>query len=76
MKWSNEILKFLNKFIKLEKLKPVKDNKYGVKFPHMFGLYFFKQDKAKFVVESGIYKGQTTWLIKKRYQKLKFLPLI
>ena len=77
MKWSNrEILKFLNKFIKLEKLKPVKDNKYGVKFPHMFGLYFFlNKIKPKFVVESGIYKGQTTWLIEKTLPKAKILAI-
>lgn len=77
MRWSNEqILKFLNKFIKLEKLKPIKNNKYGVKFPHMFGLYFFlKKIKPKFVVESGIYKGQTTWLIEKTLPKAKVLSI-
>ena len=77
MRWSNkEILKYLSKFIKLEKFKPIKNNKYGVKFPHMFGLYFFlSKIKPKFVVESGIYKGQTTWLIEKTLPKAKVLAI-
>ena len=36
---------------------------------------FLNKIKPKFVVESGIYKGQTTWLIEKTLPKAKILAI-
>ena len=57
-KWSNyDIIKYLDEFIELYKERPIKDNTGGMKFPHMFGLFFMLKDlKPDFVVESGIDK--------------------
>jgi|TARA_B110000483_G_C18190274_1_gene540640 hypothetical protein len=75
--WNNhEILKYLDEFIELYKERPVKDNSGGMKFPHMFGLFFLlKSLKPDFVVESGIYKGQSTWLIEKTLPNVDLLCL-
>ncbi len=77
IKWNNDdIIKYLDEFIKLYKERPIKDNTGGMKFPHMFGLFFLlKVLKPDFVVESGIYKGQSTWLIEKTLPNVNVLSL-
>jgi len=76
-KWSNyDIIKYLDEFIELYKERPIKDNTGGMKFPHMFGLFFMLKDlKPDFVVESGIYKGQSTWLIERTLPNVNVLSL-
>ena len=71
--WNNsEIIKYLDEFIELYKERPIKDNSGGMKFPHMFALFFFlKTLRPDFVVESGIFKGQSTWLIEKTLPNAK-----
>jgi len=75
--WTNhKITKYLDEFIELYKQRPIKDNSGGMKFPHMFGLFFLlKNLKPDFVVESGIYKGQSTWLIEKTLPGVDILSL-
>lgn len=69
-----DILKYLNDFIKLYEKRPIKNNDGGMKFPQMFGTYYFlKKVKPSFVVESGVYKGQSTWLIEKTLPKAKIV---
>jgi|AntAceMinimDraft_13_1070369.scaffolds.fasta_scaffold26449_1 hypothetical protein len=77
VKWNNyDIIKYLDEFIELYKERPIKDNTGGMKFPHMFGLFFLlKNLKPDFVVESGIYKGQSTWLIEKTLPNVDLLSL-
>jgi hypothetical protein len=70
------ILKYFNEFYLLYKNKPIANNKYGICFPHAFAIYYFlKKIKPKFIVESGIYKGQSTWLIEKTLPKTKLLSI-
>ena len=39
--WTNhKIIEYLDEFIELYKERPIKDNFGGMKFPHMFGLFF------------------------------------
>ena len=75
--WNNfEIVKFLDEFLEIYKERPIKDNSGGMEFPHMFGLYFLlKKLKPDFVVESGVYKGQSTWLIEKMLPNINILSL-
>tara|TARA_B100000945_G_C20408630_1_gene611411 strand:- start:1047 stop:1979 length:933 start_codon:yes stop_codon:yes gene_type:complete len=71
-----EIRKELKKFLKIYKNRPIKSNKFGIQFPHMFASYvILKKIKPKFVVESGVYKGQSTWLIERVLPKAKLLCL-
>ena len=71
-----KILNYLDEFNKLYKNRPIKSNKGGMMFPQMFGLfYILKILKPKFVVESGIWKGQSTWLIEKVLHNAKVISI-
>jgi hypothetical protein len=69
------INKFLNKkknlknfqdFYKIYKKRPIKNNKNGIKIEHAFYLYLvIKKLKPEIIIESGVFAGQSTWLIEK-----------
>lgn len=60
----NEIRHCILDFLTLYANRPIKDNDGGMVTPHMFATWFMlKKINPKFVVESGIWKGQGTWLI-------------
>ena len=77
IKWNiYEIKDEIKKFIELYKSRPIKNNKGGMLFPHMFALYFIlKKIKPELIVESGIYKGQSTWLIEKTLPKSNIISI-
>lgn len=65
VEWNyDEIRKSIPGFIELYKQKPIRDNQGGMKSPHMFATWFMlKKINPQNVIESGIWKGQGTWLI-------------
>jgi hypothetical protein len=64
----------LKNFIKIYKDRPIKNNKGGCTINHAFALYYIvKKLKPKLIIESGVYKGQTTWLIEKASPKSKLI---
>jgi len=66
----------LIKFLKIYKNRPIKDNKDGMKINHMFAFYFLlKRYKPKYVIESGIFRGQGTWLIEKTLPNTKIFSI-
>ena len=75
--WSNdEIVKELISFKEFYKNRPIKNNINGMMFPHMFATYFIlKKIKPKFVIESGVYKGQSTWLIENTLPESEILSI-
>jgi hypothetical protein len=77
IKWNiYEIKDDIKKFIELYKSRPIKNNKGGMLFPHMFALYFIlKKIKPELIIESGIYKGQSTWLIEKTLPKSNIISI-
>jgi hypothetical protein len=77
IKWNiYEIKDEIKKFIELYKSRPIKNNKGGMLFPHMFALYFIlKKIKPELIIESGIYKGQSTWLIEKTLPKSNIISI-
>lgn len=71
-----ELKKYLFEFYSLYKKRPIKDNKGGMYFGNMFGLYYFlKKIKPKFIIESGVFKGQTSWLIENVLPNAKILSI-
>tara|TARA_B100000795_G_C22740890_1_gene415299 strand:- start:310 stop:1086 length:777 start_codon:yes stop_codon:yes gene_type:complete len=63
---NNKILPDIKKFLNIYKNRPIKNNHNGMKINHMFALYYLlKKIKPKYIIESGVLKGQGTWLIKK-----------
>jgi len=75
--WSiDEIKNELDNFTKIYSERPIKKNDFGMKFPHMFACYFIlKKINPEFVIESGVYKGQSTWLIEKVLPNAKILSI-
>ena len=64
----------LKSFLKIYKNRPIKNNKGGCKINHAFALYYIvKKLKPKLIIESGVYKGQSTWLIEKASPKSKLI---
>ena len=71
-----DIIKYLEPFNKLYKKRPIKTNVGGMQYPHMFATYYFlKKINPRFVVESGVHKGQSTWLIEKTLPDAKILSI-
>ena len=64
----------LKNFLKIYSDRPIKNNKGGCSINHAFALYYIvKKLKPKLIIESGVYKGQTTWLIEKASPKSKLI---
>ena len=60
----DDLLNELDNFIHIYEKRPIKNNKGGMQFSSMFYFYFIlKNKKPSLVVESGVFKGQSTWLI-------------
>jgi len=69
-------LKELRLFEEIYKTRPVNENTHGMLFPHMFALYFIlKKIKPKLIIESGVYRGQSTWLIEKTCPKSEIISI-
>ena len=75
--WYNKNLDYeLNNFVKLYSERPIKNNIHGIRINHAFAIYFIlKKIQPEFVIESGIYRGQSTWLIEKTLPKAKILSI-
>ncbi len=66
---------FIN-FLKIYKNRPIQNNYSGMKIDHCYALFcFLKKIKPKNVIESGIWKGQTTWLIKQTLKNVKIFSI-
>lgn len=60
----DEIKASIPEFLDLYSKKPINDNQGGMKSPHMFATWFMlKKLNPANVIESGVWKGQGTWLI-------------
>ena len=61
---NKEIQSYLSEFIEIFEKRPIKDNKGGMGFNHSFGLFvILKSLGIKNIYESGIWKGNSTWII-------------
>jgi len=72
----SEIIAHLDEFEVLYADRPIKDNQGGMKAPHMFAVWFIaKQLSPDFIVESGVWKGQSTWLLEKACPDAKLFSI-
>ena len=54
---------YMGDFLELYSNKPIDDNTGGMKSPHLFNMYcVLKELNPKLIIESGVWKGQGTWL--------------
>ena len=65
--WANhDLLAALDDFLGVYEMRPLRDNAGGVGPLHSFYLWFLlRRLRPAFVIESGVWKGQSTWLIEK-----------
>lgn len=65
----NEIIKALDEFYEIYQRRPVKDNTGGMKSAHLFATwYMMRQLDPDFIIESGVFKGQGTWILEQACQ--------
>lgn len=66
----------VKEFLKLYEKRPIKNNVYGMKSPHLFWTwYLLKTINPKYIIESGIYKGQGTWMMRQACPKAKIFSI-
>ncbi len=66
----------LDEFASLYATRPVKDNVGGMKAPHMFAVWFMARKLSlDLIVESGVWKGQSTWLLRKACPEAKLISI-
>ena len=54
----------LDEFASIYDERPIKDNEGGMQAPHLFATWFMAKTLApEFVIESGVWKGQGTWIL-------------
>lgn len=71
-----EIVAGIDEFSTIYADRPIKDNQGGMKVPHMFAVWFMARKLSPdLIVESGIWKGQSTWLLEKACPKAKVLSI-
>ena len=71
-----EIKKEIELFCDIYDARPIKNNIGGMRFNHAFALYFIlKKTNPKMVIESGVFKGQSTWLIEETLPDTKLICL-
>ncbi len=75
--WTREeIIASVDEFSALYEKRPIKNNRYGMKTPHMFAVWFMARKLAPdLVVESGIWKGQSTWLLEEACPDAKLISI-
>ncbi len=62
----SDMISMIDSFIELYSNRPIFDNSGGMKSAQLFPLfYYLKKFNPKLIIESGVYRGQGTWLIRK-----------
>jgi hypothetical protein len=67
IRWESEDQKiYIDEFLDLYNNRPIQDNTGGMKSSHMFNAwYVIKKLQPKYIIESGVWKGQGTWFFEK-----------
>ena len=75
--WSRQEIKAdLKEFLNVFESRPIKDNQGGMKAPHMFATWFMLRTLSpSLIVESGVWKGQSTWLIEQACPNAKIISI-
>ena len=72
----SELLEEIKNFSIIYKERPIKKNIHGMRFQHMLITYFIlKKIKPSMVIESGVFRGQSTWLIERTLPDCKILSI-
>ena len=73
---NQELLLYLPEFIEIYKKRPIKNNSGGMGFNHSFGVYaILKKLQIKNIYESGIWKGNSTWIIENCFEEFNLVSI-
>ena len=73
---NNNLKKNFKSFLKLYRNRPIKNNSSGMRIEHCFAVYsLLKKIQPMNVIESGVWRGQTTWLIKNTLKNVNIFSL-
>eukprot|EP00667_Euglena_gracilis_P008538 EG_transcript_8633 len=76
--WTREdLLKDLKYFIQeVYPQRPIKVNTFGMRLSHAFGCWFIvKKLQPKYILESGVHRGQSTWLMRQAAPNAKIISM-
>ena len=75
--WNNDELRIaLKEFAHLYSTRPIKDNDGGMNSAHMFYVWFITRKlNPKFIIESGVFKGQSSWLFEVAAPNAKIISI-
>ncbi|ODS29720.1 MAG: hypothetical protein SCARUB_05178 [Candidatus Scalindua rubra] len=72
----SEIVASIDEFSSIYANRPIRNNRNGMKAPHMFAAWFMvRKLSPDLIVESGIWKGQSTWLLEQACPKAKIVSI-
>lgn len=72
----DEYLNFIEEFTDIYSTKPIINNYGGMGFNHSFALYcILKKNKPSLVIESGVWKGQSTYIIENAIPEAEIICL-
>lgn len=73
--WTNEdIIRDIDLFTSIYRNRPIKENRGGMRSPHAFASWFMiRQLKPEYIVESGVWLGQGTWLFENAAPSAKLI---
>ena len=73
---SKDLIKGLEEFVPIYETRPIKNNMYGMGFDHSFGLWFIARWlKPDLMIESGVLKGHSTWVLRQAMQTHQLGPV-
>ncbi|XP_062212155.1 uncharacterized protein LOC133913107 isoform X2 [Phragmites australis] len=73
---SKDLLNGLEEFVPIYETRPIKNNMYGMRFDHSFGLWFMARWlKPDLMIESGAFKGHSTWVLRQAMPNTRIISL-
>lgn len=71
-----DVESLMEEFLKLYDRRPIADNRGGMLSTHLFWTwYVIKKLRPKYIIESGVYKGQGTYLMSNAYPEAKIFSI-
>lgn len=71
-----ELLPYVRNFLELYKRRPIHQNDGGMKSQHCFWTYYWlRKLQPEVVIESGVWRGQSTWLIEQTLPNAKIISI-
>jgi hypothetical protein len=72
----DDLRPYVNDFLELYARRPIRDNAGGMKSPHCFWVYYWlRKLQPEVVIESGVWKGQSTWLIEQTLPTARIISI-